>query len=107
MKSILEYFRDNVEEDIETELKNAIIKAHKSIIENQKTDHLLEDMKTTCAALVISDEKAYWSTIGDSRIYIFRDRDPFRKSRDHSVIQMLLDMKEISEKDVRGLILKA
>ncbi len=104
VKSILEYFRDNITkaEDIETELENAIIKAHKSVIENQKTDPLLEDMKTTCVALIISGEKAYWLTIGDSRLYIFRDGYPFRKSRDHSVVQMLLDMKEISEKDVQG-----
>lgn len=98
---ILEHFRQHIrEENVQEELPNAIIEAHNEIKKNAQSDPLLEDMKTTCVVLIILGHRAYWSTIGDSRLYFFRNRKRIYKSTDHSVVQMLLDMKEITEDQV-------
>ena len=59
------------------------------------------DAHTTCAiAWVGRDRQVTTAHIGDSRIYLFnRDKVTWR-SRDHSVVQMLVDMGEVDEKDM-------
>jgi len=101
VKSILEHAEKITEDNIENELGNALLKAHYMIQQKGESDRLLEDMKTTCVCLIILGKKVYWSTIGDSRIYIFRKGKILQKSKDDSVVQVLLDMKEITEEDIQ------
>lgn len=102
VESILDYADKITENTVNEELPNALLDAHNRIQEKAKSDRLLEDMKTTCVVLMIFGNRAYWSTIGDSRIYIFRNGKILHKSKDHSVVQILRDMNEISEEEIRN-----
>lgn len=56
--------------------------------------------RSTCAFLLLDGESAHWCHVGDSRLYQFRNGTLVRRTRDHSVVQMLVDTGEIGEGDM-------
>ena len=58
-------------------------------------------MKTTACALVVHGDNLFWGHIGDTRLYAFKKRKIKTRTLDHSVPQMLVEAKEIKEKDIR------
>lgn len=59
-------------------------------------------MKTTLVVLVVTEEHIKWAHIGDSRLYhIYNNGESYERTRDHSMVQLLVDMGEIQEKDIR------
>lgn len=83
-------------------LYNTLQEAHHVIRRASKEDALTRNMRTTCVAMIILSKTAYWASVGDSRIYIIRNNAILHRSKDHSVVQLLLDMGEIKPNDVRG-----
>lgn len=75
--------------------------AQKSISEVQTRLHAESQMKTTMSAVELTPEKLRWGYIGDSRIYYFRKNRLVRRTLDHSVPQMLVNMGQIKEADIR------
>ena len=65
------------------------------ISENPSTDP-----HTTCVLALVQDGKLYTGHIGDSRMYLFLDEMFTRRSKDHSVVQMLVNDGEISEEEM-------
>lgn len=57
------------------------------------------DMHTTAVCLVIdaAEHTAHWAHAGDSRLYWFRDGQLQRRTRDHSLVQSLVDARMLSE----------
>ncbi|ANQ84035.1 PP2C family protein-serine/threonine phosphatase [Azoarcus olearius] len=55
---------------------------------------------STLAALLVSPHRAWWSYVGDSRIYVFRDGRPLWRTEDHTVVQQLVRSGRISEAEV-------
>ena len=51
----------------------------------------LSGMATTAEVLFFSDSTAYWGHVGDSRIYLFKNDKLEQLTKDHTVIQKLLD----------------
>ncbi|HET6220638.1 MAG TPA: protein phosphatase 2C domain-containing protein, partial [Dongiaceae bacterium] len=56
--------------------------------------------RSTCALLHLKNGAANWAHIGDSRIYRLRDGQLSRLTRDHSVVQMLVDLGKGSEEEM-------
>ncbi|MBQ6455921.1 MAG: serine/threonine-protein phosphatase [Mogibacterium sp.] len=56
-------------------------------------------MGTTAAVLQITDERAYVFNVGDSRVYLFRNGQLTRLTRDHSMIQSMIDSGLVQESD--------
>ena len=56
--------------------------------------------RSTCALLFVRNSQAYWAHVGDSRIYRLRDSHLTRLTRDHSVVQMLVDLGKVSEEEM-------
>jgi serine/threonine protein phosphatase PrpC len=52
---------------------------------------LYAGMGTTLVVLMIEEDSAYLSHVGDSRIYLFRDGELQRLTRDHTVVQQEID----------------
>jgi PPM family protein phosphatase len=99
--SILSSFGSAAKEDPVAWLNEAFQAAHDLLRGRNKADGSRGSMKTTCVAAVILDGKAYWASVGDSRIYVMRGQSLLHRSKDHSVVQVLLDMGEIRAADVR------
>ncbi|MDM8543154.1 protein phosphatase 2C domain-containing protein [Desulfococcaceae bacterium HSG9] len=55
---------------------------------------------TTIVALFLKGRKAHWVHIGDSRFYHFRQNKMLYKTSDHSAVQVLVDMGEITEAEM-------
>lgn len=83
----------------ETTLKEHFEEANRQILKGQESPGQ-EDMKTTAAALAIEADHAYWTHIGDSRIYHFSQDQLAGITRDHSVTYMKYLGGEISYLDI-------
>lgn len=101
INTVLEQFADKYDEHF---LDNSFSLAQERVLEEQRKCREKHDMKTTLATLVIDGNNVRWGHIGDSRIYHFRKNRIVGRTLDHSVPQMLVNLGEIKEKDVRGHI---
>lgn len=79
----------------------ALNMAQKAILLEQDKAHAISQMKTTIVILVIDDGQAYWAHVGDSRIYVFKNKKYKLRTIDHSVPQMLALSGEIAEYEIR------
>lgn len=67
--------------------------ANRAVLVRQKTHQELFDMRATVAVLAIDRTGGFalWGHVGDTRIYGFRNRRVCLQSRDHSVLQEMID----------------
>ena len=81
-------------------LRQAISGAHRAIIQNADDNGLAEAPRTTCVACVVQDNAACWAHAGDSRLYHIRDGMILAQTKDHSLVQQLIDRRRIREEAV-------
>ena len=55
---------------------------------------------STAVFLWLNKQRAYWAHVGDSRCYHFRDGQRLMRTRDHSAVQLLVDIGEITEEEM-------
>lgn len=60
-----------------------------------------KDMKSTAAAVILTEKRLYICHIGDTRVYVFGKKKILYRTLDHSVPQMLVNAGEIKEKNIR------
>jgi len=99
VKTVLELFAENYNERF---LDDCFVMAQEKVLEEQHIDKSKADMKTTLVTLVIDEDKVRWGHIGDSRLYQFNKGKVVQRTLDHSVPQMLVNLGEIKDKDIRG-----
>src|SRR5262245_20022214 len=80
-------------------LEMAVIDANLVIINRADRDRRCRGMGSTCAALVVADEYAHMTHVGDSRIYLVRNNRIMQLTRDHSRAQRMLDDGLINEEE--------
>lgn len=76
-------------------------KSQEFLLREQKRQGCPGAMRTTMVFLIIDDRKVSWGHIGDSRIYFFRENQLMEHTKDHSLVQALVDAKKLKEKDIR------
>ena len=59
---------------------------HNELKSIQKTTGVLS--ATTCVMLLIKNDEAHWTHVGDSRLYHFRNNDFAFKTRDHTLCEL-------------------
>lgn len=59
-------------------------------------------MGTTVVAAVVNGSRCYAGHVGDSRLYLFRSRSLTRMTRDHSLVQDLIDKGFYTEAEARN-----
>lgn len=82
-------------------IESSFVCAQNRIEEKQNENNAVDSMKTTSVLLVLANGYAQWGHIGDSRLYLFKGTHIKDRTLDHSVPQMLVNMKEIKDKDIR------
>lgn len=91
-------FEFNLHENPKAVLFNLIHAANKKIIDYSESNVETKGMGTTMTISFINDEGGHVAWIGDSRAYLYRPNAGLRQvSKDHSVVQELLDSNQISE----------
>ncbi|KJU83732.1 protein serine/threonine phosphatase [Candidatus Magnetobacterium bavaricum] len=96
VNTVSESFANVNEDNVSTELTNALLAAHNAIRQRSSADDHLRNMQSTCVVAVILGERMFWAYVGDSRLYIHRQGRLLYQSKDHSVVQLLMDMGEIT-----------
>ncbi len=74
--------------------------AHKRICEELAAPGEKRAPAATIVALYLTPNEAHWVHSGDSRLYRFRDGELVSRTRDHSVVQILLEQGEITEAEM-------
>ena len=82
-------------------IENIIVQADKQILDKQTQSGFPADMKTTMVCLTIEKGIAKWGHVGDSRLYLLRNRKPVLRTLDHSVPQALVLAGRLKEKKIR------
>jgi serine/threonine protein phosphatase PrpC len=72
-------------------LANAVIQASQAIYEQAQYDPTQQGMGSTCACVWIIANRLYIANVGDSRIYLLRDRTIRQLSTDHTWVQEAID----------------
>ena len=80
-------------------IRCAIDEANAAILRQAAAKPELSGMGSTCVLLLIRDGLVYRGHVGDSRIYLIRNRIIKRLTRDDSYVQMLIDMNRLTEKE--------
>jgi serine/threonine protein phosphatase PrpC len=80
-------------------LEDALNFANEQILSVASEQPELKGMGTTVCILLLHSDKAYFAHIGDSRIYLYcsKQQNLHRLTKDHSVVQDLVDHGVISE----------
>ena len=87
--------------EISTEvLKNAILKANRMVYEKSQSYKELEGMGTTAVVAYVQEDTLYWAHVGDSRLYLYGQEGLHRMTKDHSMVQQLVEAGTITEDEV-------
>jgi serine/threonine protein phosphatase PrpC len=78
-------------------LHKGIGRAHSMIQHQAQKQGLSETPRTTVVACVVQGGYAYWSFVGDSRLYLIREGRIVTRTRDHTPVQVLVDAGRIRE----------
>jgi len=78
-------------------LKRAIAAGHAAILRDAAKRRLDDTPRTVLVACVVQDGHAYWTNVGDSRLYLLREGRILHRTRDHTVVQQLVDTGRIRE----------
>lgn len=112
VETIYNSFTRSDKPDYMERIKDAIITANKMIIEESSSTPAFKGMATTVEVLFLNSSTAYWGHIGDSRIYKLMNNKIKQLTKDHSLVQRLLDegyltLKEAENHPNKNIIMKA
>jgi serine/threonine protein phosphatase PrpC len=78
--------------------------AHDSLLAEQRRRPELASMRATLVVLALdtANAKATWAHVGDTRLYCFRANAILLQTRDHSVVQTMVDAGYLAQEALRG-----
>jgi formylglycine-generating enzyme required for sulfatase activity/serine/threonine protein phosphatase PrpC len=65
-------------------LHTAVLRANSSIADTIRETPALEGMGCTMVAALVEDSKLWWASVGDSHLYLLRDKKITKQNADHS-----------------------
>lgn len=71
-------------EDVSETLNQSLLKANAAITETVKETPALDGMGCTMVGAIIEGKKLWWVSVGDSHLYLLRDRKLSKLNADHS-----------------------
>src|SRR5438270_7573277 len=81
-------------------LQETMLRAHAALGSYANQFSMLETPRTTCVAVIVQANHAYWAHVGDSRFYLFRQGTLIGATKDHSKVQYLVDQGLIGTADM-------
>ena len=87
-------------------LSNTISSSNTEIFRTQKEEDAYLGMGTTIVATLITGSQIYVGHVGDSRLYLYRNREVKRLTKDHSLVQDLIDRGFYTETEARSANVK-
>ncbi|MGL5647533.1 MAG: Stp1/IreP family PP2C-type Ser/Thr phosphatase [Clostridium sp.] len=96
VEKIIEFIRDTIDIHLEESLKIAIEKANEEIYNYARRADELQGMGTTITALLRLGKKIVIANVGDSSCFGIIEDKMIKLTKDHSLVQQLVDMGSIS-----------
>lgn len=78
-------------------MTHALHQAHFAVIDTGKRQDPPINPGTTAVLCLIQNGSAWWSHVGDSRLYLFRGGVPIYRTKDHSFVEKLYQKGQISQ----------
>lgn len=85
---------------IESSLKNAVRQANRAILSYGEEQTGARGLGSTVTSVLIQDDQAFIVNVGDSRTYLLRNGELSVLTKDHSLVQRLVDEKQITADEV-------
>lgn len=89
------------DEQIKELLIESVSIANTEVYQTSLTQSGCKGMGTTLVLLLVIESRVYIAHIGDSRAYIYKDGELFQLTRDHSLVQELVEQGKITEDDAK------
>jgi len=83
-------------------LFRAVGRSHGMLLREAANLGLPDTPRTTVVACVVQDGHAWWQHVGDSRFYLLRKGRVHARTRDHTIVQELVDAGRLHEDEVRS-----
>jgi serine/threonine protein phosphatase PrpC len=81
-------------------LVRTMASAHETILREAERRELSQAPRTVIVACLVQGGFAYWAHVGDCRLYLIRNGRIHARTRDHSIVQQLVDAGRIREEAV-------
>jgi PPM family protein phosphatase len=91
VNTVYEYFKSSTQNDYLERIKSAIKEANNSILLKASVSNDFKGMATTIEVLFLLNNTAYFGHVGDSRMYFLQNGKLKQLTKDHSLVQKLID----------------
>src|SRR5208283_2673797 len=102
VETLLAVYRDFAGDDPQQALVEALQAAHEQVRNYSFAHPELRGMGTTCTAAAIVQNALYYVHVGDTRLYLIRDGQITRVTRDHSYVGRLVESGLISQEQAEN-----
>jgi len=102
VETIHKSFIQSEEIDLLKRIRKGIEKANKFVYEKSNGNLNFKGMASTCEVLLLNGVCSVWGHIGDSRIYFFKNDKLKQLTKDHSLVQELMDEGEFTVKELKN-----
>jgi serine/threonine protein phosphatase PrpC len=98
--------------DGQSDLAEVVRDANRAVFSKASEDPGLRGMGTTLTAVLVQGDRLHWAHVGDSRMYRLRDGRLDRITRDHTVVEQLVEQGRLSPREAeihpqRSILLRA
>lgn len=83
------------------ELQAAVAEANQAIFAAAEGNPQFQGMGTTLSLVVADGRTLHVANVGDSRVYVVNEKEIFQVTRDHSLVQEMVDRGEITADEAR------
>src|SRR5947207_1653884 len=81
-------------------LSRTMAAAHEAVVRHTEKLQLSDMPRTVLVACVVQDGYAHWSNVGDCRFYLLREGRVIARTRDDTLVQLLVDEGRIREEAI-------
>lgn len=93
---IQDILSDNTFATPEEAITSSVLAANQAILRKASMNEDMQGMGATCVMLIVKDDKVYYGSIGDSRIYYIANGMIRQITKDQSYVQTLVDAGQIT-----------
>ena len=112
VRTILTYFKNSSQPDILERIKGAFELANSELRTYAYNNPDVRGMGTTAEVVYLAQNNVYWGHVGDSRLYIYSNGILRQLTKDHSLVQQMVDdgrltLKQAEKHPNRNIITRA
>lgn len=95
------YHKNLTHDYIKNLLVSTLYNANQTVFEKSKTDPFLKGMGTTAVVALIKEQTLHIAHVGDSRAFLLHPGSIDQITKDHTIVQSMVDAGRITEEEAR------